>query len=220
MSIDYSIYEDLNDIPQKTKKDNIIIDPKTLPSWMISVADNVIISREARANCVYRIILNYLESEQLRKLTRRYEILFVGGEYVGIYKNTETAIEKWRKVKKGDETFFIIPMYEDIVGMEKKEISMFSSAKIIKSKNKNGETQTSVNYSKFIADVKLIGELKNEESGDLPSEKMIIDTGCTITHLPNTKYFDYKICKYNKFPYDHENNEIVDVKLENENFLI
>ncbi len=25
MSIDYSIYEDLNDIPQKIKKDNIII---------------------------------------------------------------------------------------------------------------------------------------------------------------------------------------------------
>ena len=135
MSIDYSLYEDLNDIPEKGPEDDFEIDTDLLPEWVIDVNENISISKSARFDCLYKFILSYLESEQLQKITKNYVLLFVNREYVGVYKNEEIAYNSGYELRGKRGKFTIITMYYEISGSEMK-------AKIIKKVNGDEKVET------------------------------------------------------------------------------
>lgn len=132
MSIDYSTYEDLNDIPEKGYDDDVEIDIDELPEWMIDVKENIGISNQGVNDCLFKFILSYLESEQLQELTKNYVLLFVNREYVGVYKNEKIAYDLGNKLRGKGGKFTIIPMYYEISGSEYKEICLFTQQKLLK----------------------------------------------------------------------------------------
>ncbi len=97
--INYDDYKDINDLPIRDDIiDHIPIDK--LPEFASRLMFATFPSREGKCKFFYKFIIYYLTDAKFREITDKYSFSFVGGDYIGAYKNSDIATREGFRIKK------------------------------------------------------------------------------------------------------------------------
>jgi hypothetical protein len=194
---------------------NVNIDTDDLPEFVHYILGDVSISHKAKEKFVKKFLLTYLTDPEFNRKVDGWTFMFIDGEYIGLFKNKSMAMNYIKNTRYEGRSPLFVPMYFTIYG-EKVETAIISKERKIINRTIDGEEFTNLQYEYLMATCSLI----NDSEQITKNENYLIDTGASITHLPNTNYFNYETGKFNNYPYDELNNAIIDEGLRNDKLLL
>lgn len=131
------------------------------------------ISKNGKIDFAERFLIRYLTDDRFKHATDGCVFLFGGREYIGIYWNDCEAIKAAKELGyKGYETH-LVPMYFNVYG-EKRETTVISKGKIIRTTDLNGRVFESLVHEHLKVDGGLITETMEDYLEDLVKDKYIL----------------------------------------------
>lgn len=178
-TVDINI-EDLNDLPVYPGVPKL--DIKKVPDFFKSVIFRPNVKSETIEKFIRKFYLYYHFCPIIRERVQDYNLLILNQQYVGIFKNDDECVKFARK-QKGKPTPHIVPIVPEVLH-EFIEIST-SFGKYVQETNENGLKYNYIQYESYNINCNFKLENINRKL------TYIIDSACTMTHLPIDDIWDY-----------------------------
>lgn len=238
LSFDYSNFEQVdNDEDEEFYSDSFLLPELEIdeditninkyygefPPVLNFIMFSFLIKDEQRKIFMNKFGLRYLYYPKFREYVDGCCFLFIEGKYDSYHKTENDALRSAHERNYPGCDIHLSPMYRDIIN-EKGEIKISSIGYIKEDKIKRAPNETNIqkhtngelDFSKIKRIDYLPYKIKSQYSirnGDkivnvTKSEEVIVDHGCTVSHVLFKDYIDPNTYKYNHLPFD-KNNEVI-----------
>lgn len=182
---------------------------------------------EAKLKFITKFVITYCQSSGFRELTKNWVFLFIDRLYYGVYETSSDAYNFAHNNNfsyKNGNNLIIWPIKPEI-NYEYKEYentSSTSEGNIIYANDEtlvdeNGDKLKSIQYNSFILNCAIGNEEQHIKNNITDQEEYIVDTGCTVTRGCGELYYNYLTYKYDEYPFNEHNEQIIDETLRKPN---